>query len=322
MYAVQMLLHSVIASVLIDCAFIAWDLRSPRIKQRFRFMVIFLPILLFPVYQLLSQGRGDVYFRLGSLLDSNRWLFLDVWDGVPVFKVLILIPALTTIVFVIQELVPIVIHQVEQLRQNEESPAGEIDGPILQKMSEALEGLPFDENSVEIFDDEDFALFSNTGFNPRIYVSSGSIKSFSTEHLQAALAHEMGHIQRSRKPTLILAYIFRMLMFYNPVAMIEFRKMAQEEEEICDDIAVALTGKPEAMIGAVNMLRPAPEEYSLDTNNHGVREFASSLEQYSLDVILKNRAQRIGQGTADEPHWGFPYFMTMALIVGINYFVV
>ncbi|MBF0505948.1 MAG: M48 family metalloprotease [Nitrospirae bacterium] len=317
-----MLLHSVIASVLIDCAFVAWDLRSPRVKQRFRFMVIFLPVVSFPMFQLLFPGRGDVYFRLGSLLDSNRWLFLEVWGGVPVLKVLLVIPAITAAVFVLQELVPIVISQLEQMREAGETVDDEVDGPMARKVAGAMAGLPFNENCVEIFDDEDLVLFSNTGFNPRIYVSTGLIKSFSTDHLQAAFAHEIGHIQRSRKPTLILAYLIRTLMFYNPVAMVEFRKLAQEEEKVCDDIAIALTGKPEAVVEAVNMLRPAPEEFIPAKHRRSFREIVSAFEQYSLDVLLKSRVQRIGQSLRSEPDWGVPYFITMTLIIGINYYVV
>ncbi len=316
-----MLLHSVIASALVACAFKAWELRTPRVKQRFRFMVIFLPVASFPLYQFLFPGRGDVYFRLESLLDSNKWLFLEIW-GTPVFKALLVIPALTSIVFVLQELVPIIVHQLGQMRAADETVAEEPDVSVLEKLSEAMKGLPFEKGRVGIINDEDLALYSNTGLNPRIFISTGLIESFSTEYLKAALAHEIGHIQRSRKPILILAYMLRMLMFYNPVAMIEFRKLAQEEEEVCDDIAVALTGKPDAVIGAVNMLRPEPEEYSLDTHNKGVRDFASAFEQYSLDLTLKSRVQRLGQRMQDEPHWGFPFFITIGLIIAMNYFVV
>jgi beta-lactamase regulating signal transducer with metallopeptidase domain len=108
-----------------------------------------------------------------------------------------------------------------------------------------------------------------------------------------------------------------MLMFYNPVIMIEFRKMAQEEENVCDDIAVALTGKPEALSEAVDLFRSAAEEHS-----PGASGIASSLEQYSHNVLLKNRVLRIGQRREDDTPWRVPYFVTMALSVSINYFVV
>lgn len=323
MYAIQAVLHSAIASVIVDFALIAWDMRTPHVKQRFRFMVIFLPVASFPFYQLILPSRGNVYFRLESLLDSNKWFFLELWEGIPMFAVFIGILLFTSIIFIIQELVPIVLDILEQMRGANETVADEVEEEsMVQKVLSAMEDLPLDEKSVEILNDEDLALFSSTGLNPRIYVSTGLIKSFSTEHLQAAFAHEIGHIQRSRKPVLIFGYILRVFMLYNPIAMIEFRKLVEEEEKVCDDIAVSLTGKPEALFEAVDMLRPAPEDYNLDKNPRGIRGIASALEHYSHDVLMKKRARRIRQHHQDDPYWGIPYFVTLVLIVGINYFVV
>ncbi len=322
MYAVQTVLHSAIVSVLVDCAFIAWDIRTPSVKQRFRFMVIFLPLASFPLYQFIFPRRGDVYFRLASLFDSSKWLSLEVWPGVPLFTVFFVVLTLSAVIFVIQELVPIFFHMREQVRSADEPVDESVDEDLARKVSKALEGLPFDEELVEIISDEDLALFSDTGLNPRIYVSTGLIKSFSTDHLQAAFAHEIGHIRRTRKPVLIFAYILRVLMFYNPVAMFEFRKLAQEEEKVCDDIAVALTGKPEALSEAVDMFRPALEDVNPGTGPGGAGGIASAIEHYSHDALLKSRIQRIGERRRDGAHWGVPYAVTLAVSVGINYLVV
>lgn len=320
MYAVQTVLHSFVASVLAECTFLAWDIKTPFVKQRFRFMIIFLPVILFPVYQIMSPHRGDIYFRLNSLFDSNRWFFLELWGGIPAFTVFAVILALTSLIFLIQELIPIVLHMLEQMRGGGEDSAEAVDEVMEEKVSRALEGLPFDNNLVEIINDEDLSLFSSTGMNPRIYISTGLIDSFSAEHLQAALAHEIGHIQRSRKPVFIFAYLLRVLMFFNPVAMIEFRKLVQEEENVCDDIAVKLTGNPKALSEAVDMLRPSPEDFTLSSRRKRIAEVASVLENYSHNVVLKSRILRIGQSHDDS--WAAPYFITLALIIGINYFVV
>jgi Zn-dependent protease with chaperone function len=317
MYAVQTVLHSLIASVLVECAFMAWDIKAPSVKQRFRFMVILLPLLSFPVYQWMSPRRGDAYFRLESLADSNKWFYLGPWNTSPFAALFIILLAISSLIFIVQELLPIVFQMREQTRMNDEPVADALENGMARKVSLAVEGLPFDERSVEILNDDDLVLFSDTGLNPRIYVSTGLIATFTIEHLQAALAHEIGHIQRTRKPVLIFAYILRMLMFYNPVIMIEFRKMAQEEENVCDDIAVALTGKPEALSEAVDLFRSTAEEHG-----PGASGIASSLEQYSHNVLLKNRVLRIGQPREDDSPWRVPYFVTMALIVSINYFVV
>lgn len=317
MYAVQTVLHSLIASVLVDCAFVAWDIKAPSVKQRFRFMVIFLPLLSFPVFQLIYPRRGDAYFRLESLADSNKWFFLGPWNSAPLAALFIIVLAVSSLIFIVQELLPIVFQMREQTRVTDEPVAEALEDGMARKVSLAVEGLPFDERSVEILHDDDLVLFSDTGLNPRIYVSTGLIASFTIEHLQAAFAHEIGHIQRTRKPVLIFAYILRMLMFYNPITMIEFRKMAQEEENVCDDIAVTLTGKPEALSEAVDLLRSAAEDHG-----PGAGGIASALEHYSHDVLLKSRILRIGQRSEDGSHWGVPYFVTLALIIGINYFVV
>jgi Zn-dependent protease with chaperone function len=323
MYAVQSVLHSAIASALVEGAFIAWGVRTPRVKQRFRFLVIFLPVAAFPVYQMIFPARGDVYFRLESLLDSNRWFYLNL-GGIPLFTVFVALLAISSLIFVIQEFLPILFHMVEQMRGDEVPIADEaVEETMALKVAKALEGLPFDEEDVEILNDEDLTIFSSTGLNPRIYLSTGVIKSFSPDHLQAAFAHEIGHIRRSRKPVLILAYILRICMFYNPIAMIVFRKLAQEEEEVCDDFAVALTGKPEALSQAVDMLRPSPEDYNLDDGGSGkVGKIASTIEYYGHDALMKSRMVRITERRRDDSPWGFPYFATLALIVGINYFVV
>jgi Zn-dependent protease with chaperone function len=322
MYVVQSVLHSVIALTLVESAFLAWNLKEPRAKQRFRFLVILLPVVSYPVYQLLSPRRGDVYFRLDTLFDSNRWLFFEVWEGLPLMVFFGGVLGITSLVFFVQEVLPMLMHTLERTRSSGEEPEEAEDPAHLRKVSEALADLPFDEEAVTILDDEDLVLFSSTGLRPRIFVSTGLLGAFDTEHLQVAFAHEIGHIQRSRRPLLIFAYLFRVAMFFSPLAMIEFRRLAQEEEMVCDDIAVGLTGKPERLVEAIEMLRPTPEDYDTAEGGQSVRAMASSLEQYSQDVLLKSRILSIEQAERAETPWGIPYGVTLVLIIGINYFVV
>jgi hypothetical protein len=266
--------------------------------------------------------RGDVYFRLGSLLDSNKWFFLELWHGVPALAVFLFLLALSAVIFVIQEFVPIVFNMLEQMRATSGPDPGPVEEAVERKVTKALEGLPIDEQFVEIVQDEDLTLFSDTGMDPRIYVSTGLITAFSVDQLQAAFAHELGHIQRTRKPFLILAYVLRALMFYNPIALFEFRKLAQEEEKVCDDIAVSLTGKPASLSEAVELLRPEPEEVDLGKGRKGVHGLVSALGHHSHDVLLKSRIMRIGTRRRDDVPWGVPYCIAASLIAGINFFVV
>jgi Zn-dependent protease with chaperone function len=321
MYVVQTVIHSTIASLVVECALLAWAIRTPHVKQWFRFIVILLPIVLFPLYQLMVPRRGDVYFRIESLLDSNRWFFIGQWGSISMLAVFAFMLAITSVIFIIQELVPIFSHILEQMHAPDQSVPDEVETTLSRKVSKALKGLPLDENFVQIIDDEDLTLFSSTGLKPMIFVSTGLIEAFSTDHLHVAFAHEIAHIQRSKKPILIFAYILRMIVFFNPIAMIEFRRLAHEEEKVCDDIAIALTGKPEKLSEAIEMLRPTPEDYDIDTSR-GAERFVSTIEHYSHDVLLKSRALRIRNSSQEAPLWGVPFIVTIALIVSINYFIV
>jgi hypothetical protein len=78
MYVVQAFLHSALSAALVGSSLLAWNVRDPSVKQRFRLIVIFVPLLAFPLYQAISPDRGSVYFRLDALLDSSssaspRW---------------------------------------------------------------------------------------------------------------------------------------------------------------------------------------------------------------------------------------------------------
>ncbi len=321
MYAVQTVLHSITASILAECALLCWNIQAPHVKQWFRFMVVLLPIVSYPVYQVMAPRRGDVFFRLESILDSNRLFFVEQWGSLSMLTLFIIVLGATSAIFIFQELVPIASHLLEQVRAPDGTPTSEADTGLVQKVSKAFKGLPIDEGFVRIIDSDDLVLFSSTGLKPMIYVSRGLVESFSPEHLHVAFAHEIAHIQRSKKPVLILAYILRAIVFFNPVTMIEFRRLAQEEEKVCDDIAVDLTGKPQTLTEAIEMLRPTQDDYDLGTSK-GAERLVLSLEHYSHDLLLKTRALRIGTLRQETPFWGIPLIVTIILTEGINFFVV
>lgn len=323
MYAVQTVLHSLTASVISYCAILAWDVKTPWVKQKYFFLVIVLPVVSFPVYQTIYPQRGDPFFRLETLLDSNKWFLIDFSGVPPVLAVFMVILLLTSMVFTVQELVPIVLNVFRQKHESEVAEdTEEVEESIRLKVSNALFDLPITEDSVEIIHDDDLLLYSSTGLNPKIHVSTGLIKSFSSDHLQASFAHEIGHIQRSRKPVLLFAYLLRVCMFYNPIAMIEFRKLAQEEEKICDDIAITLTGKHESLAEAIEMLRPDTEHRNVEGSTKGMEGIASAIEDHGHDALLKSRGIRIGQSEHKQPWWGLPFVITLVLILCINFFVV
>lgn len=322
MYIVQNIIHSITAFLIVECAIISWKIRSPQQKQFFRILVIFLPLLAFPFYQLITPHRGNVYFRLNSLFDSNRFLFLEIWGGISLIFPFALVIILTSLVFLIQELAPVISDIVKKKPVDDDEVIEEADASLEVKINDALNGLPLDREAIVIISDDDLVLFSSTGMTPKIYVSTGLLNTFGAEHLKVAFAHEIAHVKRSRRPILILGYFFRVVMFYNPIAMFQFRRLAQEEENVCDNMAVMMTGKPEILKEAVEMLMPSSDDAD-SKEVKGIDGIISKVENYSHDILLKSRIERLKNYNQDElSWWGISYFITIACIIFINYFIV
>ncbi len=91
MYLAQSFLHSLVAALIVDTSLIAWKIANPELRQRFRLLVVVLPIITFPLYQVISPDRGSPLFRLDAVFDITRWLNLEIWGAVPV-GILFLLP--------------------------------------------------------------------------------------------------------------------------------------------------------------------------------------------------------------------------------------
>ncbi len=237
--------------------------------------------------------------------------------------ILIVIILLTSLIFLLQELIPIIADVIRKGPESDENIViQETDELTELKLSKAFEGLPLERNAVEIIEDNDLTLFSTTGLSPKIYVSTGLINTFNAEHLNVALAHEIAHIKRSRRPILIIAYLFRIIMFFNPVAMFEFRRLAQEEENVCDRMAVMMTGKPNILIEAVDMLRSSSEGGDSEKSK-GLDSIISAVENYSHDIQLINRIEKIKNYNQEDTNgWVIPFCLTATFIVLLNYYIV
>lgn len=322
MYLIQIVLHSIVIAVLAECAIMAWQIRNPASRQWLRVMVLALPLIAFPVFQLLSPERSTIFFRLQSLLDSNRLLLPDIAGTVPAIIPVIAVLGLSSLIFIIQEFIPVLTNLLAHMRGQSDPVVDVLDEHLSVKIDQALLGLPVGRDSVAVLDDADLVLYSTTGSNPVVYVSTGMVRQYDTEHLRGAFAHEIAHVQRSRKPLLIFAYVLRAVMFFNPVALIEFRRLAQEEEKACDDYAVAMTGNPGALAEAIAMLRPIQEQSPQESGDKKSIDAEIALEEYGHDILLKSRMLRLREITEDTALWGVPHLATFAGFVIIAYYVV
>jgi hypothetical protein len=200
-YAAQSFCHSLIASVIMDMALKAWKIDDPSVRQRFRLTVVLFPVFSFPLYQAINPNRGDLFFRLDALFDINRWLNMEFW-GIPLGLLFLCVLAITSLIFLFQEMVPILRHMFEAKTMEHEGILREPD-PFMENASRALS---IERPEIFTVDDDDLLIFSSTGRNPVIYISTGLTQAFTEAELQAALAHELAHIARSRRPLLLAAF--------------------------------------------------------------------------------------------------------------------
>lgn len=317
MYLAQSFLHSLIAALIVDTALLAWKIEAPVIRQRFRLLVIVLPIISFPLYQFITPDRGSALFRLDAYFDMDRWLELELWGKVPAGVLFLLFLVFTAVVFVLQEMLPIARHTLS-------SGEGALDGVRPEpesRVTRALEGIPGRRPEVFIIDDEAFAMFSSTGKEPAVYLSGGLVEKLTLEELRAAIAHEIGHIQRSRRPAMVLIFILRVLMFYNPIALMEFRRIIQEEEKICDDVASSITGDRAALAGALRKFYDADNGDPAPPLEDAPR-LRDRIEEYSHTLLIEERITRLEESAAPVENTSAVYLVVLMTILAVNYYIV
>jgi Zn-dependent protease with chaperone function len=318
MYMAQSFCHSLIASILMDQALRAWRIDDPLIRQRFRLTVVLFPVFSFPFYQVINPDRGSVLFRLNALFDVNRWLNMELWGVISFGLLFLIVLAITSLIFLFQEMIPIVKHTLESRTMEHEGAQRESD-PFIESASRALS---IDTPQVLVVEDEDLVIFSTTGKNPLIVISTGLTKALTPDEMHAALAHEIAHIARSQRPLLLAVFFLRMILFFNPVALIEFRRVVRNEEKICDDIAVSLTQRPQALAEALKKfyaVRKTPEP-----NAQPKPLFTPvPLEEYSYNIQLDGRIARLVQDPRRNAsgRW-FLLIVVFFIVASINYFVV
>lgn len=318
MFLAQSFLHSLVAALLVDTALLAWKIENPAVRLPFRLMVIATPILSFPLFQLATPERGSAAFRLDALFDLNRWLNLGIWGPFSVGMLFLLFLGFAAAVFVLQEMIPIARHAAAAGEEDLDAAPPEPGTAVAR----AIDEIPGKHAPVLVIDDEEPVVFSSTGREPAIFLSSGLAEALTQEELKAAIAHEIGHIARSRRPVMVAVFLLRMLMFYNPVILMEFRRIVQEEEKICDDVAVRLTGSRAAVAGALRKFY-YQDDRSGDPLPGADTRFRDRLEEFSHSLLIESRIARLEEDPPPPAGGIAPAFiMTLLTIAGINYFLV
>jgi Zn-dependent protease with chaperone function len=316
---VQSFFHSLMAAAVAEIAVKSFGIRNPRSRQRLFLAVIVAPVVTVPAYLLAVPYRDSVPFRTAALFDSGRWLFLEALGFLPVVAVLVLAFLVASLSFVFQELAPILSQTLHPTRADRAARDGAADPAVGQ----ALAPLPGTAPPVFIVEDDDLFIFSTTGRNASITLSSGLAAALSADQLRAALAHEIAHVTRSRLPLLPAVFFLRVVMFFNPVVLMAFRRAVQEDERICDEMAVALTGDRVALAETLRTLYLGPQESGAARGGRSALHLVEDMDRYSHRLNIESRIAGIadGSGAAEDGGW-LAVASSLAVIAALNYFIV
>lgn len=72
-----------------------------------------------------------------------------------------------------------------------------------------------------------------------------------TQQIEVLLAHELAHVRRHDYAVNLLQAVIETVLFYHPAVWWLSRRIREEREHCCDDLAVAVTGSPRAYAGAL-----------------------------------------------------------------------
>jgi Zn-dependent protease with chaperone function len=191
---------------------------------------------------------------------------------------------------------------------------------LTKQMSEKLGIEP---PPVTVLEDENPFIFTAGSRNHTLVLTSGLIEVLDREQLKSAIAHELAHIARMSNATKWMIFVIRVLMFFNPIVLIVFRRIVQDDEHVCDDITVSLTESPQALASTLKVFYSSHSEFFSDAFG-GVKALKEGVENYSHNLLLKERIARLESAHEYEDKefgWG-KFLLTIGVVAVINYFVV
>jgi beta-lactamase regulating signal transducer with metallopeptidase domain len=95
---------------------------------------------------------------------------------------------------------------------------------------------------------------------PVVLLPAATLTGLSTEQMEMILAHELAHIRRNDFFVNLMQAVVETLLFYHPAVWWISHRIRVERENCCDDVAVAVSGKPLVYARALTRL----EELRMD----------------------------------------------------------
>lgn len=182
-----------------------------------------------------------------ALLRVDRWAQTLFTASNPLRLVLSVLLAGTAVIFVVQELLPVLgrrrsIWALAQRRDPRlDSSLARVRKGFAAQGMHRLRGRPPQARRLETLDPV-AALY---GFvRPTLLISRGLLEQLDDDQLDVVVAHELAHLIQGGNLGRLVVWVLRALQAPNPATLVLFRSFIEAQEAACDSIAARVTGRP------------------------------------------------------------------------------
>ncbi|MDO8472787.1 MAG: M56 family metallopeptidase [Dehalococcoidia bacterium] len=322
LYLAQSFTYSFVAVIAAYPLLRLWKVRNPRLRFNFHLMTLLLPVVLPALFYMAYPGRTSLVFRDRlALLDIQQWLELSVWGQFDLVHPLLLLFGAVAVVFVVQEIIPLATRQSSRTYPRTPIEPGRfphLDEALAESSKLMAHPLP----PVKIIESPGAEIHIRGVFRQVLVISSGIASSAGKEQLTAILCHEMAHLVRRDHWTGWALVLLRGVAFYNPIAWFTSRLMWQENEQVCDSMAVSATGNPLALASA--LVKVAGQTIELRPESSPATSPSTKTElMHSVDSHLAFRVRSLLEHGVNGDEWGAARLWTFSiLLTAVLFFVV
>ena len=140
---------------------------------------------------------------------------------------------------------------------------------------------------------------------PLVWLPLALLTQLPREQVEALLAHELAHIRRLDWCWNTIQCAIESVLFHHPAMWWLSRRIREEREHACDDLAVAVCGDPVVLAEALAGLQ-----------RHGATRSAPTLALAAQGGFLMRRITHLLSATPSRPNWRWPGVLLLLLCSG------
>ena len=263
-YVVQAFMHSVLLAFAVEAFLKVSKVERAATRIQFRALYLVLPVIGWPIYQLIWPSRGSAQFRSSlAIFDTRQWLTLSILN-VPVWAWVSGLLGLGALLFFSVILLP-AIKRLPGSRRKSRRVTGHSPNKLVQNLA-----LPNSANvDYRVVEDPMPRAQLEGIWRVRIVVTTGLIDMLDREELETVLAHEAAHASRRDNLMSWWLMITGLFMFFSPFSVLAIQRIGHDTELACDEDAAEKTRRPLSLASAI--IKSARHTFGADWDTGGFK---------------------------------------------------